>query len=95
MSNEREKRRSTGSKGKLPIIRASEIGAYVYCRRAWWLRRVGGFEPQDPGGRFARGQEAHARHGRRLRQAELQRRVAFFLLVAGLLLLAVAFLFFR
>jgi hypothetical protein len=38
-----------------PFIRASDIGSYVYCRRAWWLRRVGGFEPEDLEGRLQRG----------------------------------------
>lgn len=83
------------TKGKLPLIRASEVGAYVYCRRAWWLRRVGGFPPEDPGGRFAEGTAAHARHGRRLRAAQLQRRLAFFLLGLGLVLLVVALVVFR
>jgi CRISPR/Cas system-associated exonuclease Cas4 (RecB family) len=48
---------------QLPIIRASEIGEYVYCARAWWLRRVGGLEPA---GRERReyGTALHNRHGR-------------------------------
>ncbi len=32
-----------GSKG--PVIRASDIEEYVFCPRAWWLRRVKGIEP--------------------------------------------------
>jgi len=48
---------------RLPIIRASEIGEYVYCARAWWLRRVLGLEPA---GRERReiGTALHQRHGR-------------------------------
>jgi CRISPR/Cas system-associated exonuclease Cas4 (RecB family) len=48
---------------RLPIIRASELGEYVYCARAWWLRRVGGLEPA---GRERReyGVTLHQRHGR-------------------------------
>jgi len=48
---------------RLPIIRASEMGEYVYCARAWWLRRVGGLEPA---GRERReyGVALHHRHGR-------------------------------
>ena len=48
---------------RLPIIRASEMGEYVYCARAWWLRRVGGLEPA---GRERReyGVTLHYRHGR-------------------------------
>jgi CRISPR/Cas system-associated exonuclease Cas4 (RecB family) len=50
------------SVAKQRVIRASEIGAYVYCHRAWWLRTVGGIEPDDRA-RFDRGIEAHHRHG--------------------------------
>lgn len=48
---------------RLPILRASEVGEYVYCARAWWLRRVGGLEPA---GRERRehGTALHRRHGR-------------------------------
>lgn len=86
--------RSRSRRKKRPVIRASEIGAYVYCRRAWWLRRVAGFEPEDSG-RFAEGTAAHARHGQKLRRAQLQRRLALALLAAGIVLLVVALLFFR
>ena len=48
---------------RLPIIRASEMGEYVYCARAWWLRRVEGLKPA---GRERReyGVVLHQRHGR-------------------------------
>ena len=48
---------------RLPIIRASEMGEYAYCARAWWLRRVAGLEPA---GRERRehGVALHRRHGR-------------------------------
>jgi CRISPR/Cas system-associated exonuclease Cas4 (RecB family) len=51
------------SRERLPIIRASEVGEYVYCARAWWLRRVVGLEPA---GRERRelGTVLHRRHGR-------------------------------
>lgn len=47
---------------RLPIIRASEVGEYVYCAHAWWLRRVAGLEPA---GRERRelGTVLHRRHG--------------------------------
>lgn len=46
-----------------PVIRASEISEYVYCARAWWLRRVAGLEPT---GRERRetGSRLHRRHAR-------------------------------
>ena len=51
------------SRQRLPIIRASEVGEYVYCARAWWLRRVAGLQPA---GRERRelGTAMHRRHGR-------------------------------
>lgn len=45
------------------MIRASEIGEYVYCARAWWLRRVAGLEPEGREQR-ERGTMLHRRHAR-------------------------------
>lgn len=71
------------------MIRASEIGEYVYCRRAWWLHQVVG---EQPAGRERRdrGITLHARHGRTVRASQL-------LLVcgAGLAILALLLLVLR
>lgn len=63
-------------------IRASEIGEYVYCRRAWWLHHVEGVEPA---GRERRehGTALHVRHGRQVQLSHL-------LLLVGLMLAALA-----
>lgn len=45
------------------VIRASEIGEYLYCRRAWWLRHVQGQASANVRD-MAAGTAAHARHGR-------------------------------
>ena len=66
------------------LIRASEVGAYVYCHRAWWLRNVEGLRPGNEA-RLRAGSVEHSRHGRRLRASQL-------LLAAGLVLLLVALL---
>lgn len=50
------------TKQRMPIIRASEVGEYVYCARAWWLRRVAGLEPIGYE-RRERGRVLHRRHG--------------------------------
>ena len=65
-------------------IRASEIGEYTYCHRAWWLRTI---EQRSPGNqaRLRQGMREHRRHGRRLVLSRA-------LLVAGMLLLFVALL---
>ncbi len=86
---------STTKKSKLPVIRASEIGAYVYCRRAWWFKRVAGFEPQDRQALFDRGTAAHEQHGQQVRRSLRQGQLAWLLLVAGLILIGLAFLNFH
>ncbi|MFZ5919239.1 MAG: hypothetical protein ACOYZ7_20095 [Chloroflexota bacterium] len=59
-----------------PIVRASEIGLYAYCARAWWLGKVQGHPPTNRTALEA-GEAAHQAHGRtvtyyhRLRQAAL------------------------
>jgi CRISPR/Cas system-associated exonuclease Cas4 (RecB family) len=47
------------------FIRASEIGEYSFCQRAWWLHQVEGVEP-DGAGRRAAGVAAHTQHGQRV-----------------------------
>ncbi len=54
----------------MPMIRASEVGDYVYCARSWWLRRVAGEEPEGRGRREA-GTAMHAAHGRGVRLSGL------------------------
>jgi CRISPR/Cas system-associated exonuclease Cas4 (RecB family) len=64
------------------MIRASEIGEYVYCARAWWLRRAAGLEPEGSE-RRERGVLLHKRHGRAVAASGA-------LLWAGMLVLLVA-----
>ena len=47
----------------MQTIRASEVGEFVYCARAWWLRRVAGEEPAGQERREL-GTLMHQRHGR-------------------------------
>jgi hypothetical protein len=67
------------------IIRASEIGQYAYCSRAWWLGRVRGYRSTNVRA-MRQGTAGHERHGRAVEGYHLLRRVA----VALLLLAAVA-----
>ncbi len=71
---------------RAPTIRASEIGEYVYCARAWWLRRVAGLEPE---GRERReyGTMLHRRHDRSVAMSRLLMIVAALLGALALALL--------
>jgi CRISPR/Cas system-associated exonuclease Cas4 (RecB family) len=77
---------------KKNYIRASDIGQYVYCRRAWWLKRVAGFEEEDVEGRLLKGSAAHTKHGRKVRFSRLQQRAAMVCLVLAALLAAIIIL---
>lgn len=69
------------------LIRASEIGEYVYCRRSWWLHMVVGVTPEGRQ-RREQGVAQHARHGRRVRASQLLALSGLaLLLLAGLVLL--------
>ncbi len=74
------------------IIRASEIGEYLYCRRAWWLRHVQGLESANEP-MMAEGTEAHAGHGRLVGAAAALRALALLLFVAALLVFLVQLFF--
>ena len=65
-------------------IRASEIGSYLYCQRAWWYQRQG---MRSASGRdLARGAAPHEAHGRGARWLGWKRGLAFALLVLAVLL---------
>ena len=72
-----------------PFIRASDVGRYAYCARAWWLATVKGVATDAP--RLAAGSEAHMRHGRRVQSARWQVWLGLAcLLLASILLLILA-----
>jgi len=69
------------------IIRASEIGAYLYCQRSWWYR-ISGVEPENKR-ELQVGTDIHYQHGRSVAASMILR-------VAGavLFLSALAFMIF-
>lgn len=60
------------------LIRAREIGDYVYCNRSWWLSRVAGYQSRNVE-EMANGVAYHEMHGRLVGRAVLARRVAYLL----------------
>jgi CRISPR/Cas system-associated exonuclease Cas4 (RecB family) len=69
------------------IIRASELGGYLYCRRAWWYRQQG-VESQNEN-ELASGSQFHREHGRKLLEARLLRALGWLALLAALLAAAI------
>lgn len=68
-------------------IRASEIGLFQYCQRAWWYRSQG-VESSNQA-ELTAGTEMHRQHGRRVFIAGLLRGAALLLLLAAAVLTAV------
>lgn len=66
------------------VIRASEIGQYAYCARAWWLARVLGYRSSHREAMDA-GAAAHERHGRAVVSYHHLRRAGGVLLAIALL----------
>jgi hypothetical protein len=71
-------------KGKR-TVRASEIGTFIYCQRAWWYQRQG-FEPVNRS-ELAAGSEFHSTHAGRTRSVILMRLIAGILMLAALVYL--------
>jgi hypothetical protein len=69
------------------IIRASEIGTYLFCRRSWWYKLQG--VPSQNQQELAGGSAFHLRHGRQVIRAGLVRITGWLLLLVGLTLLVI------
>jgi hypothetical protein len=68
-------------------LRASEIGAYLFCRRAWWYQKNG--QPSQNLGEMAAGSELHYRHGRAVLGVGCLRVAAYALMLLALILAVV------
>jgi hypothetical protein len=66
-------------------IRASELGLYLFCTRAWWYHKQGiEFTNQAE---MSAGTEIHRSHGRQVLVSGLIRTLALILLLVALVLL--------
>jgi hypothetical protein len=70
-----------------PVLRASDIGTYLYCRRAWMYRK-NGVESENRA-EMASGTELHRRHGRKVLAAGLFRTFGLILLLIAVILLVI------
>lgn len=67
------------------VIRASEIGLYVFCARAWRLK-ADGYESQNYA-EMAAGTEAHRAHGASVAGAQRLQRLSVLLFALAIILL--------
>ena len=70
-------------------IRASEIGTYLFCQRAWWYLRTG--TQNENLAEMAAGSELHFRHGRKALEVSCLRSLAYILLLMALVVMAIYF----
>lgn len=71
------------------LVRASDIGAWTFCHRAWWLARVQEVPHRNPA-QLQRGHAMHLRHGQQTQQAHAVHRFGRVLITLGILVLLVA-----
>ena len=72
------------------VIRASEIGTYLYCHRAWKYQRQN--IPSENIGEMVAGTAIHRQHGRKVIAAGCLRTLAMIMLLAAMVLFVVHFL---
>jgi hypothetical protein len=70
----------------MKTVRASEIGAYLFCRRAWWYQQQS--VPSDNIKEMVGGNHYHLRHGKKVLAAGLLRALSWLLLLLAFALLA-------
>jgi CRISPR/Cas system-associated exonuclease Cas4 (RecB family) len=70
-------------------IRASEVGTYLFCQRAWWYMKTGA--PAENLAEMAAGSELHFQHGQKALGVSCLRSLAYFLLLIALVVIAIYF----
>lgn len=73
------------------LVRASDLSAWAYCNRAWWLANVKQVPHQHPD-QLERGTRVHEAHGAQVRGSARLLRVGWMVLLLGVLLLIAALL---
>jgi CRISPR/Cas system-associated exonuclease Cas4 (RecB family) len=73
------------SNGKQNILRASEIGTYLFCKRAWWYQRLG--HPSDNMTELTEGSKIHYRHGQRILVSGILRLTSWILLLIAVVII--------
>jgi hypothetical protein len=68
-------------------IRASEIGTYLYCQRAWWYQKQG--YPLGNQSELASGTQLHIQNTRKVFISGCLRVLAYVLLISAIVLLAI------
>lgn len=68
------------------LIRASEVGNYVYCRRSWFLSARGIAPSLEQMGKRHSGTEYHRRHGDQVQSAQKLTSAASYVLLLVLFL---------
>ena len=71
------------------LVRASDIGQWTFCHRAWWLAQVKGL-PHSNQAALDYGNAAHLAHGRAVQRASLYQQVGQWLILAAVVLGAFA-----
>lgn len=68
-------------------VRASEIGTYLYCHRAWWYQKKG-YSPHNQR-ELAAGTDLHFQHSKKVMVSGLLRIIGYILLIISVVLLAI------
>lgn len=69
----------------MKTIRASEVGSYLFCARAWWYQQQGVVSTNQA--EMTAGTELHRQHGRSVVASGLTRLLAVVLVLVALVLL--------
>jgi hypothetical protein len=83
-------RKKMREKYRSPVITASEIGAFVYCAKAWHLQRCG---DEAEGESLQEGAAFHQKHGAGVSLAERLDRMGKLLALTALMLLLILIIF--